>query len=157
MTEVDKNIYVGDLNDYRNLMDNHAYVFIQACKTPCHDVAVGNVDKNHPEYLVAKRTNGIVLNMIDGDYGYQFSPELFNSSLDFIYQNRDNKRILIHCNQGVSRSPSIALLYLAREGKISSDSYEHAKEDFKKIYHHYHPNTGVEQFMQLNWNSYIGQ
>ena len=43
------------------------------------------------------------------------------------------EKVLIHCNQGISRSPSIGLHYLSVKGIIKNESYEVAKEDFIKI------------------------
>lgn len=156
MTRVDENIYVGSLSDYRNVMDNHSFRFVQACKTPCHEMAVGGtLPQGDAEYYVAKRSNGIALNMIDGHFGYQFHNVMFDESLDFIYRHREENKILIHCNLGRSRSPSIALLYMAKEKRINNESFEKASEDFKKLYPDYNPGMGIQEFLKLNWSYYI--
>ena len=43
-------------------------------------------------------------------------------------------RVLVHCNQRVSRSPGIGLLYLAREGIIYNRTFEEALAEFEMIY-----------------------
>ena len=44
--------------------------------------------------------------------------------------------VVIHCNQGLSRAPSIALLWLAKRAKAisSSESYAAAAQAFLEIY-----------------------
>lgn len=159
MVEIDKNIFVGSLIDYEiNQFDNDFY-FVQACKEPCHRKALGYTGRtaaeNHPEYLVAYREQKIILNMIDPPTGKYFENFLFEKSIEFIDQHWNNgKKILIHCNQGISRSPSIGLLYLATKNKIRNKSYQIAKEDFQKIYPNYAP-SGIREFLTLNWNHYI--
>lgn len=160
MTEIDERIYVGDMEDYINCVDDHDFVFIQASKNPFHKKAVGysgaSLPKDHPEYFVAVRSNGIALNMVDSDYMAYFNNILFDAALNYIDQKRvEGKKILIHCNEGISRSPSIGLLYLAKEGKIRNHSYVEAKEDFEKIYPNYYPNRGVRDFLHYSWGNFI--
>ena len=61
---------------------------------------------------------------------------------------------MIHCNQGISRSPSIGLLYLAVKGIIKNENYNIAKEDFIKIYPKYEP-SGIKEFLEINWCNYF--
>lgn len=160
MKEIDTNIFVGSLVDYESIKNHPDFVFVQACKEPCHRKALGykgkTVDKNHPEYLVAYRPERIILNMVDTDTGNYFSNILFEKSIDFISLNIQNhKKVLIHCNKGFSRSPSIGLLYLAINQKIRNKTFWDAKEDFLKIYPEYNP-KGVQDFLSSNWSNYFG-
>ena len=141
-------------------MDDKDFVFVQAAKLPFHKSAVGYttnaLEKDHPEYYVAVRANGIALNMVDSDYASMFSVYLFDAALNYIdIKNREGKKILIHCNEGISRSPSIGLLYLATKGKISNKDYMSAKADFDKIYTTYYPNRGVRDFLHVAWHRFI--
>lgn len=159
MKEIDTNIFVGSLEDYENIKLDADFTFVQACKEPCHRQALGYsgraINKNRPEYLVAYRPQRIILNMVDADTGKYFSNILFEKSLEFIASNiKNDKKVLIHCNQGYSRSPSIGLLYLAINGKIRNKNYKEAKEDFLKIYPEYSP-KGVQEFLIENWSNYI--
>lgn len=159
MREIDKNLFVGNLIDYENNQFDNDYYFVQACKEPCHRKALGytgrSADENHPEYLIAYRERKIILNMIDPPTGKYFENIMFDSSLAFINENLEKgKKILIHCNQGISRSPSIGLLYLATKGKIRNESFRLAEEDFIKIYPHYAP-SGIKEFLSLNWEHYF--
>lgn len=159
MTEIHKNLYVGSLIDYEILQDNPDYSFVQACKEPCHRRAVGYsgraAPKTHPEYLIAYRSNRIILNIVDTPTGKYFCNEIFEKSLNFIDEHIEaGRKVLIHCNQGLSRSPSIGLLFLAIKGKIRNGNFWEAKEDFLKIYPEYSP-KGVQEFININWLNYI--
>lgn len=159
MTEIDKNVYIGNLEDYENLKFNPEFYFVQACKEPCHREALGYTgraaDKNHPEYLIAYRSKRIILNMVDAESGKFFSNILFEKSIEFISEHLiEGKKLLIHCNQGLSRSPSIGLLFLAINKKIRTGNFGEAKEDFLRIYPQYEP-KGVQEFLKINWNNFI--
>ncbi len=90
--------------------------------------------------------------MVDTPTGKYFDALLFDKSIEFIDEHLDlNKKVLIHCNQGMSRSPSIGLLYLAVKEKINNSTFNIAKEEFLKIYPNYSP-SGVQEFLIENWN-----
>lgn len=159
MKEIDKNLFVGNLNDYENNQFDNDYYFVQACKEPCHRKALGytgrSANENHPEYLIAYRERKIILNMIDPPTGKYFENIMFESSLAFINENLEKgNKVLIHCNQGISRSPSIGLLYLATKGKIRNENFIVAEQDFKKLYPDYAP-SGIKEFLSLNWQNYF--
>ncbi|MCP1994321.1 dual specificity protein phosphatase [Flavobacterium sp. HSC-61S13] len=159
MREIDKNLFVGNLIDYENMQFDEDYYFVQACKEPCHRKALGytgrSADESHPEYLIARRERKIILNMIDPPTGKYFENLMFEHSLIFIDENLKNgKKVLIHCNQGISRSPSIGLLYLATKGKIRNENFSLAEEDFIKLYPNYAP-SGIKFFLTLNWKHYF--
>ncbi len=159
MIEIHKNLFVGNLLDFENNQFDDEFYFVQACKEPCHRKALGytgrSANENHPEYLIARRERKLILNMIDPPTGKYFENSMFENSLNFINENLENgKKVLIHCNQGISRSPSIGLLYLATKRKIRNESFEKAEEDFLKIYPHYSP-SGIKEFLSLNWNHYF--
>ena len=77
---------------------------------------------------------------------------VFTKILDFI-DLHIQKSVLINCNQGISRSPSIALLYLAKRAMvISKESFQSAHQDFTHIYLFYQPQKGIELFLRQNWS-----
>jgi len=160
MREIDENLFVGNLIDYENYQFDTDYYFVQACKEPCHRKALGytgrSADENHPEYFIAHRERKIILNMIDPPNSKYFENVMFENSLEFIHENlKRGKKVLVHCNQGISRSPSIGLLYLATQGKIRNENFGVAEEDFLKLYPHYAP-SGIKEFLTLNWKHYFG-
>jgi predicted protein tyrosine phosphatase len=72
--------------------------------------------------------------------------------LDFIEGKIKTKKVFVFCDMGISRSPSIAMLYMAKRAKVIGDSnYYTAKHDFEKVYFDYEPNTGIETFLKNKW------
>ena len=66
----------------------------------------------------------------------------------------EDQKILIHCNRGESRAPSLAILYLAkRSSKIPNDSFDEAKQSLKKVYPLYNPGRGFSKYLQKFWDS----
>jgi hypothetical protein len=155
MFEVHPNLYIGSLShcfhDNRN-----DWAVVHACKSPCHQRAVGyrgSLHRNHPQYLVFERGNHLFLNIIDPPQPL-FMPPLFIESLNFIEKHIPNKKVLIHCNLGCSRAPSIALLFLAKRAKaISSTNYRDAVADFVKIFPYYQPQSGIVIYLERNWEN----
>lgn len=159
MTEIHKNLFVGSLTDFESIQFNSDFYFVQACKEPCHRKALGYTgrtpDNNHSEYLIAYRDRKIILNMIDPPNSKYFENIQFEKSLLFIDENlKKGNKVLIHCNQGISRSPSIGLLYLSVNRIIRNEDYNFAKEDFMKIYPMYQP-SGIKEFLEINWSNYF--
>lgn len=72
-------------------------------------------------------------------------------TMQFINTYINTQKIIIHCNQGMSRSPSIGLVYLARIEFINKISYQDAKNDFLQLYREYNPGRGIELYLQNNW------
>lgn len=60
---------------------------------------------------------------------------IIDEALEFIDQSlKEDRKVLVHCNQGVSRLPGIGLLYLAKEGIINNGTFEEALAEFEEIY-----------------------
>ena len=68
-----------------------------------------------------------------------------------VYQSKPGVRpkVLVHCNQGMSRSPGIGLLYLAKEGMIDNSSFEKALAEFKEIYPGVNMAGGMRGFLEM--------
>lgn len=153
MFEVYPNLFIGTERDcfYAQRDD---WAVIHACKSPCHQRVLGyrgSLPKNHPNYLIYEREYHLFLNMIDPNEPL-FMPPLFVASLDFIERHISKRKVLIHCNEGLSRSPSLALLYLAKRAKvINGKSYGAAVEDFIKLFPSYRPGRGIALYLHLHW------
>lgn len=157
MIEVIPRLYVGSQHDYETLVKGMKdWSVLQACKVPYHRDAVGGtISKDHPEYLIAKRGQCLILNMIDAPDPKFFSDKMVEAGLRFIKDElASGKNVLVHCNQGMSRSPSMALLHLRRTGhpQFSKLSFEQAEDAFSKIYPDYSPALGIRGYLQQNWD-----
>lgn len=158
MQKVSENLYVGSDEDCEAVASDKNFVVVHSCKT-CHQKSLGcpgQLDKKSPFYLVLDDGEAnVYLNMIDASMEMEakFGDPMFGAALSFIDKNvNDGKNVLIHCNKGQSRSPSVALAYLHSIGEISAETYEEAKEQFKEIYPAYDPGRGVEIYLKKNWN-----
>jgi hypothetical protein len=59
--------------------------------------------------------------------------------------------VLIVCNQGGSRAPTLAMLYLAARLPAS---FAAAEEQFAASYPAYQPGTGMREFARTHWAGY---
>lgn len=152
MVEITKNLYVGDDNDFKTIDDG--WYIIHACKEPYHRRLLGYTTRSCPmcsEYYYAERDNILYLNLVDAKT-VQYIPKIvINKAIDFIENNINEHKILLHCNKGESRSPSIALLYLNKIGVIHENNPLVGIDEFRKIYPNYKPNPGMFQYVLQNW------
>ena len=155
MKEIINNLFIGNDADCLNIGNDKDYAIIHACKT-CHQKGVGyrgNLSSNHPHYLILEHSNHLYLNMVDMDRELmaKFTHPIMKSALNFIKTHIEGKKVLIHCNQGQSRSPSIGLVYLAQNGFIKNSTYLKAKEEYLELYPSYFPGKGIELYLNNNW------
>jgi len=153
MYEVAKRLFIGTERDCF-YSEKNEWAVIHACKFPCHQRALsyrGSLPSNHPHYLTYERGSHLFLNIID-PLQPLFKLPLFTASLDFIDNYIDERQVLIHCNHGLSRAPSIALLWLAkRKNAITNVSYRDAYTEFNKIYPQYQPGNGIAHYLLDHW------
>lgn len=160
MVEVYPNLWVGNQESYELRVKNHpGWVTVHACKEPYHRKVLGysgrSAPNTHPEYLVAIRGSELALNMIDADNPKYIPKALVDAALKYIDENLNKGlKVFLHCNQGMSRSPGIALLFLAQKGLFLDLSYDNAKEEFRKVYPNFLPAGGVDGYCRLHWNDY---
>lgn len=160
MIEIYPRLYIGNQDDYEYTVKNlKGWKVIHACKEPYHRQLVGYTGRHceidHPEYLMAPRHGRIAMNLIDSDAKY-IPPQLIRSILDIVdIWLKKGSKILIHCNQGISRSPMLGFLYLLKfTKKIKSVNLEIALTEFKSIYNNFNPSLGVIEFIEQNFNDY---
>ena len=160
MVEIYKNLFVGNQNDYEMIVRGQEnWAIVHACKEPYHRQELGykgqGAPKEHPEYLLAKRGNRIILNLVDVDNPDWISPIIIDEALTFIQHNLDlGKKVLVHCNQGMSRSGGIGLLYLATQKFFEDKNIDNAEAEYKNIYPMYNPARGMKSYIHKNWDKY---
>jgi hypothetical protein len=159
MVEVFKNIFIGTDKEC-SFNSSSDFAIIHACKYPCHAGAVGyrgSLQSNHPYYLILENGQNLFLNMVDMEKELSpiYTHPIMKTAIAFIEKHVGERKILVHCNQGMSRSPSIALLYLARIGVIPNDSYSNAVISFQRIYPYFNPGRGIALYMNNNWAELI--
>lgn len=160
MIEIYKNLFIGNELDYEtNVKQQEGWIVIHACKEPYHRQAVGYSGracaKSHPEYLFAQRGNHLILNLVDVDDPNWVSPIIVDETMKFIDDGlKKGLKALIHCNQGMSRSAGLGLLYLAHIGQFHDMDFLTAEIKYQKIYPPYQPAGGIRGYCMKNWNSY---
>jgi hypothetical protein len=160
MREVLHRIFVGSQKDYEeSYFVPEQWGIVLAAKEPWHRQAIGYTgracDKSHAEYLMAKRDNKLILNLVDAPKAEFFDKRIVDAALDFIEENfKTGKSVLVVCNQGESRSPSIVLLYLIKQGIIKGDTFSDCEATFMNLYPEYNPGAGIYGFMKEHWREY---
>ena len=156
MTEIDStNIYIGNRDDSALRSDPDSVV-VNTAKS-VHYQILGWEKKSpesDPHYLSFEDGQLLSFNWVDGDsYLYEMGgPEAFTHTLNFIDHWIGSKEILISCDQGRSRSPTIALLYLAKRlHLISGLSCVEARAGFEAFYPGYPP-SGIGDFVSTHWD-----
>ena len=152
MVEIYDSVYLGSQDDYEKLVKGRdGWVVLQACKYPYHKQAIGDIneiDESHPEYFYAHRDNRLILNILDGDFEESYWDFIINYSIKFLKENFGKFKLMIHCNYGISRSSSIALLFLVEMGFLDGENFNEVEEKFKKIYPRYSPSRGINNYIK---------
>jgi predicted protein tyrosine phosphatase len=89
--------------------------------------------------------------MVDTDSPEFFRDEMINEAIFYVIEGlKKGKHVLIHCNQGESRAPSLALLSLNQLGVLSCD-FDEAIKVFVKFYPDYMPKLGILTYVRKRW------
>jgi len=161
MIEVFPGLFVGSEHDYECVVCRQFdWSVVHACKEPYHRSALGYsgraAPKTHPEYLVARRGGRLILNLVDAPNPAYIPKEVIDAALEFIDSKLTNgKRVLVHCNEGYSRAPSIALLYLvSRTDRLAGHDVDTALTAFQSLYPPYNPALGMSGFVRAHFGFY---
>ena len=149
MVEVFSNLYVGNQDDFEHgVKGKDGWSVVHAAKKPYHRQLLGyktrSAPKDHPEYFWAQRGDELFLNLIDAQDPKYIPMKLIYLSLDFITSEIDKgQKVLVHCNKGMSRSPSIAFLWMRENGCFGDVSFGESVNKFKSIYPSWNPGKGM--------------
>jgi predicted protein tyrosine phosphatase len=164
MKEIFDRLWVGAQTDYDDLVGGlHGgidhWAIVHAAKEPYHREVLGYTGraapKDHPEYLIARRDNRLILNLVDTPDPKYVSREIVDAAVQFIGEHHGQGRnVLCHCNQGRSRSPTIMMLYLASQLPAGFDE---AEEFMRESYPAYEPANGMREFAREHWAAYRGE
>lgn len=159
ITMISRFVFIGADDDLPKLKTSPA--ILHAAKEPWHRQALGYITpgapKENPEYLVAVRHyyKECFLNLIDAEDPAYIPKELIDSAVNFVNFHRCKfNKVFIHCNQGLSRAPTIAMLV---EAPGLSIDFDEALEQFKAIFPDYAPRNGMLEFAKANWSFYHGE
>lgn len=161
MTEIHPNLYVGHQGDYEyQVKGQDGWAVVHACKEPYHRNLLGytgkGAPKDHPEYFFAERGNSLYLNLVDAPNPAYIPKEIIDKAIAFIHEKlAEGLKVLVHCNQGESRSPGIGFLYLLQHtDALPKKSLDDAIAKSRQIYPPFHPGRGISGFIAVHWVEY---
>lgn len=149
MQEVYKDLWVGDDTDYEFLTTKllAGWSVIHAAKEPYHRDLIGyttkGAPKENPWYFLARFHNLLYLNLVDAEKPEYVPEEIINETADFISERLSaGDKVLIHCNEGISRAPSLAFIWMYENGHLPSN-FRDAGREFLKLYPEFKPSRGM--------------
>ena len=158
MKNIAENLYIGSMQDTQKLGAEWAVAHV--CKT-AHKAKLGyrrSLSPKHPHYVILEADNHLYVNWVDThdpkyfDWPRGAGVDNFNRVLDFVAAWSKRGPVLIHCDKGLSRSPTVGLLYLAKRlGVLPASDYASAKAGFLEVYPAYAPGNGIMGFVSENW------
>lgn len=147
--QLSNNLSIADMEGCKSKGD---VAIIHACKHPCYEMVVGkDVDKLSPHFFFVETGNNLYLNIIDPDESL-FQRETFDVALWFIKKHINERKVIIHCNEGKSRSPSIAMLYLFKDLP-----YREAQNKMIELYPDFEQSLGIDEYLGTYWWNWYGQ
>lgn len=92
--------------------------------------------------------NEMALNMVDARTPDYFPDEMIDAGLNFITERMaEGDPVLVHCNQGLSRGPSMAFLWMWEHGFLENE-FRYALPQYRTLYPDYSPGNGVFQYLK---------
>lgn len=156
MEQIINRIYVGGDADYEKVKDRDNFSILRCCKygPGGHQETVGYKSRGAPkgpEYLAAKKGNRMALNYIDANDASLIPVEMIEEGLKYVDERlAAGDKVLIACNEGWSRGPTTAMLYLRSIGDLPHN-FIVSERIFRTLYPHYNPGTGVRTFAKEHW------
>lgn len=156
MIEVYPKLWVGNGADADAVMASPGWrgewFVISAAKEKWHREALGytsrGAPRDDPEYLIAHRAGHLVLNLVDTNDVAFVNPMIIETALEAISENITRRAILVHCNEGKSRAPTMAMLWMAKNGALSDRLPFEAIQEFRRAYPDYAPAEGMRLYAQ---------
>lgn len=138
-------IFVGNGSD--------VYKFAGSILHCARDPWFSEATKHKPLLMISRNVfsiyyNEMALNMVDAQHPKYFSDEMINAGLDFITERlAEGDAVLVHCQEGISRSPSLTMLWLFEHGFLNDD-FKNACVEFKELYPPWKPNHGIFEYVR---------
>lgn len=127
------------------------WAVVHACRHPCFRRAARRLGARE-EVRVLEEGANLYLDLIDAPARY-FEVSLLEAFLGFAARHWERgSALMVHCNQGVSRAPSLAMLFLAKGlDRLPAGSYDEAREGFAELWPDYAPSEGIRSFLRDHW------
>lgn len=157
MEAIIEGIYVGSDVDVPKAKER-GYAILAACKEGPngHRAMLGYHTLGAPkgkDYLYARKGDWMALNLLDVEDPQMIPDKVITAGIAFIAEMmNEKKKILVHCNAGHSRGPTMAMLYLRSVGELPQP-FNRAKHIFKTLYHPLSMGHGMEFHARDMWDT----
>ena len=124
MEKVLNGMWVGGDTDYNKIKDRPEFYALRCCKDGPggHKETLGYNTRSAPkgpDYLAVVSGRRMALNYIDNDDPNYIPEEMIKKGLRYIdEQLKAGHKILVACNAGHSRGPTMAMLYMRSIGEL---------------------------------------
>lgn len=149
MLEISPDLFIGTIADIGRMP------LTVNLSSKWHKAQHPDLNPQHHCYIIHEDPTLLSVNWVDGPAAYfDYQGQGVNTCeriLDFLSRHKDQPRLIV-CDQGMSRSPSIAMLYLAKRHYGEAIGYDKAYEIIKLLYPTYNPGSGITEFLKNNWN-----
>ncbi|MGA2934895.1 MAG: dual specificity protein phosphatase [Methanomicrobiales archaeon] len=144
MEEIIRNLFIGDLDDNDLVRGRSEWAIIHAEKE-MHRQYVNARKLAFRDAILTPGGNELYLSFEDAMKMDQVNTSCIRPALDFAHKHlTEGRKVLIHCLAGVSRSPTIAMLYLLKYTDVlPRTNIFDAIFSFSEIYPLYNPNDGL--------------
>lgn len=156
MEKILNKLYIGSDEDYAKLASREGWSFLRCCKEGPggHREALGYTAQGAPKgpsYLSITKANTMALNFIDPHDPAFIQKDMVDAGIQFIDQRLSvGDNVLVACNQGHSRGPITAMLYLRAIGELPHN-FIASERIFRTLYTPYDPGIGARQFARSRW------
>lgn len=156
MENVYPNLYVGDDNDATKALESGRFYVVSCCKDGPngHRSILKYKTLGAPKgknYYTAYEDGHMAINLIDAEDPAYIPDEAVYAALKAINDHlQQGQKVLVHCNKGHSRSPSIVMLYLRSIGELPERFHEGFKI-FKTLYPPYDPGLGMQHYVRRKY------
>ena len=160
MEEIIKGLWLGSDEDVPEAK-RRGYARLCVCKDgpDSHRSMLGYTTLGAPkgkDYLVARRGDVMALNVIDNPDPQMIPEEALMAGIEFIHEMMlKGKKIFVHCNAGMSRSPTLVMMYLRTIGELDQP-FNRAQKIFDTIYPKHDPGAGMEFHARNMWDTLKG-
>jgi hypothetical protein len=156
MEQVIDRLWVGSDKDTAEA-GRRGYAHLAAAKDASdgHRVMLGYHTRAAPKdknYLFARKGDWAAMNLIDAGDPQMIPEEMILQGIAFIQEiMSEGKKILVHCDAGHSRGPTMAMLYMRSVGELPQP-FNRAKKIFTTLYPPYDPGHGMECVARKLWD-----
>jgi hypothetical protein len=152
-------LFVGGDTDYLKVKEKDNWSVLRCAKygPGGHQDTLGYATlgaPKGPQYLSVDQRGRRALNFIDVQDPNLIPIQMIEKGLEFIDKRLSaGDNVLVACNQGQSRGPITALLYLRAIGDLTGNFIQ-SEKIFRTLYRHYDPGIGARAFARSNWDTF---